>query len=394
MESVLTPALLETLIHRELLDFDDDLRCSVTFSTENLYVCLTCGIVFSGGSPLHSHFLATVHSIFLRTSDVSFVALPDFAPLPPLPELDAIRFTAHPRFESALLSLAVRRMATTRTGLYGLSALFPCPGRLSALRLLASIDPVRDSLVLGEFSRPLCSAFSWFFKRLFNPFHFRESVSPAKVLRQLPESDDPFVILCAALNGLSGELGEPNAVAQAVRSTLRIGDAVVGNAKESRVWMLPLELNDSPLYRSGIEKEQLIPNVRIEVLLSRFDGETVITENRGGAVARKTFAIARAAPFLILNLNRIRKTEFSVEKSNVHVVLHERFAFAEKEWRIKAMIAHEGDAATGAHLAFVRNPANGRWFRCRGAEVGEVLFDVAATAQCCFILLETCDAGG
>jgi uncharacterized UBP type Zn finger protein len=45
----LSPSALQPLIHRELLDFDDDFRCSVTLSTENLYVCLTCGRCFSGG---------------------------------------------------------------------------------------------------------------------------------------------------------------------------------------------------------------------------------------------------------------------------------------------------------------------------------------------------------
>jgi hypothetical protein len=387
MDSIITPSLLETIIHRELLDFDDDVRGSVTFSTDNLDVCLTCGQTFSL-HPLRAHFLSSLHSLVLRLSDLAFLALPDFATVPDFPELEGIRFCANPRYDSDRM----REMAATQSGLYGLVTLVPSFGRTAALRLLAAVDPIRDLLLFNDFTGSLSSAFSWFFRRLFNPFHFRASVSPAKLLRNLPESDDPFLFLCAALNGLNRELGEPNAVGEALRSTLRIVDAESEGVKESRVWMLPVELNDSPLYRSGIEKEQLIPHVKIEELLRRFDGVTITAENREGIVLRKRFSVVKAARFVILNLNRVRKNEFVTEKSNVHVVMQEVVEFSGREWKIKAIIAHEGDAISGTYLAFVKNRSNGRWFRCQGTDVREVLFEVAATAQCCFLLFESSNA--
>jgi U4/U6.U5 tri-snRNP-associated protein 2 len=385
----LSPSALQPLIHREFLDFDDDFRCSVTLSTENLYVCLTCGRCFSGGSqrsPLIEHFFSSLHSLVMKVSDFSFVTLPGLDRLPDFPDFFDIKFSANPVYDRRLLSFV---RDNSDCGFYGLETLNPSPGRIAILRFLSTIEPLRDLLLLEQFEEPILSAFSWFYRHFFNPFRLKKYMSPTKLLRLFPDSDDPFRFLCASLNELNRGLREPNVLSENVRQILSVTFVDSGKIRESIVWMLPLNLEDSPLYRTGLEKEEVIPRVHFEELLRRYDGATVFSEVLAGQVVRKTFKVQRAAKFLIFNLNRIRKNEFSFGKSRIHVTLpFENLSFAGRVWKLRAIVAHEGEVDAGFYLSFVYNRVARKWFKCQSLDITEVLPEVAGTAQCCFLLFE------
>jgi U4/U6.U5 tri-snRNP-associated protein 2 len=396
MVSEFDPSVINSVIHRDVLDFDDDLRCSITLSKENLYVCLSCGKCLSGGSqhsPLIEHFMSSLHSVALRLADSKIVALPDFEPIPDHPAFEDIKFCANPTYESTTLTLVEESIGLNKAGFYGLDPLSPSHGRISVLRFLSVIRPLRDFLLLNGFSAPISHELSRFFKRFFNPFCFTLHFSPRRLLRVLPDNDDPFLLLCVVLNSLNRELGAPNVVAQSLQVQLsvdsRASDVEPPKAKLSHVWVLPLNLEIQTLYRDGLEREAVIKHVKFEDLLKKYDSETVTTEIVDGQPVRKRMKVVTLPPFLIVNLNRIRKNEFGWEKSNIHVVLPlSDLHFAGRTCRLRAMISHEGSAEAGEYCTFILNHQTGKWLKCRSSDATEVIAEVVGNSQCCFLLFE------
>ena len=160
----------DQIVHRNTLKFDDDLCCSVTLSTKNIYVCLTCGKAFSGGSstsPLTQHFVEKFHPLALRMSDTSIVVLPNYDVLPDVPELQDIKFTAHPVYTQKTLSDMHEKMkigGPIIPGALGLETLKPAHTQIAIIRFLSCIDPLRDYLLLNSFDIPILKDFSSFFK--------------------------------------------------------------------------------------------------------------------------------------------------------------------------------------------------------------------------------------
>ena len=80
-------------VNRRALDFDFEPQCSVTLSTKNVYVCLTCGKNFQGrafNSPMHVHAVNSEHRLFMSLTDGRCVVMPDNVDVE-MPELDDIR---------------------------------------------------------------------------------------------------------------------------------------------------------------------------------------------------------------------------------------------------------------------------------------------------------------
>ena len=384
---------LENLVHREILRFDDELRCCVTLSHEHLYVCLTCGKCFSSGgrnSPLVQHFMKEFHTLALRMSDLKPVLLPDVIELKNTSPLKDVIFTAKPLYDSDAVQKMEEKLKSDSTGFYALESRGHAPGRIVVLRMLAAMEVLRDFFLLNEFREPLLSEFAKFIKLLFNPFYYRNSLSVSKLLRMLPDNDDPFSFLSILLEELSRGLGEPNVLDNLrIRLSVETSDdqSVNWTSKESDVWMLPLYIQDSPLYRDGLEKEQVIPRVNFEDLIKRYDGKTINTSAVHGRVISTKYSVIRTRKYLIFNVNRMKANEFTQEKSNAHVAIpFDDFAFHGSIYKLKSVISHEGSLETGSYVLFTFNAYSGHWLKCDAVTATIVMPEVVGTSQSCFLL--------
>ena len=390
---------LAHLVHRECLRFDDDLKCSTTLSRDNLYMCLSCGRCFSSGgkrSPLIEHFFREFHTLVLRMSDLTPVLLPDMTEVTDKAFLSDVIFSAKPHFDSHILELVKDKQKGDQIGFQTLESRNPSPGKVSVIRLLSTIESIRNVFLEHDFEDPLLNEFSRFMKQLFNPFSSRTTLSISNLIRILPDSDDPLFFLGYLLNTINKSLGEPNVLKQ-----FRIGLAIDmakdqstdWNRKVSDVWMLPLDIEDSPLYRDGLEKEQVIPRVKIEELTKRYDGQTITASSEKGKVVYRKYEIIRHPQFLILTLNRIRMNEFNKEKSPAHIIFSfERFEFCGVHYRLRAVISHEGAVDTGSYVLFTFNHYSTHWIKC-GATTSTVTQEAVAASPCCLLLFERHNSG-
>ncbi|OHT00717.1 Clan CA, family C19, ubiquitin hydrolase-like cysteine peptidase [Tritrichomonas foetus] len=404
------------LIHRELLDFDRELHCSITSSKNNLFVCLSCGKAFSGGSdssPIIQHFFDEMHPLALRLHDNTMMTLPDYNKILYLPGTEDILFTSRPKYTAETIQKMHEKMKNSipiGPGSYELNSLVKSSARLSVIRFLSCIEPLRDFLLLNEFISPFSAAFSEFFKHFFNPFNFKKSVSPDKLIHILPDTDDPFLFISIILNTLSKEFGKKNVLEKSVRGSLYLKEALLDSktrnenndeeiewvSSRKKIWLIPLEINDSPLYRSGLEKEKIIASTTLLELLKRYDGETIIDSPAGQGRVRKAMMMLGSAPkYLILNTNRIKKNEFNWEKNNMHIILQthpldfSKYG-ADAKYSLLAMISNDGPVESGEYLVYFRNKDANVWLKCTMDGVTEVLGDMAILSQCCYILFEKC----
>ena len=101
-------------INRQLLDFDKPKLCSVTMSTENVYVCLVDGIYFQGrgkGTPAWTHACQKGYHVFMKISGRgkgSIWCLPDNYEVVD-ESLSDIRFALEPTYSGGDISASGER---------------------------------------------------------------------------------------------------------------------------------------------------------------------------------------------------------------------------------------------------------------------------------------------
>ena len=76
-------------------------------------------------------------------------------------------------------------------------------------------------------------------------------------------------------------------------------------------YMLGLDLPAPPLFQDVMEKN-IIPQVSLSAVLSKFDGVTEQDVLRAG---RKTYALDALPPYLVLHFKRFTRNNFFVEKN-------------------------------------------------------------------------------
>ncbi len=76
-------------------------------------------------------------------------------------------------------------------------------------------------------------------------------------------------------------------------------------------YMLGCDLPPPPLFADVMEKN-IIPQVPISQVLSKFDGVTEADVPRAG---RKTYALEALPPYLVLHMKRFTKNNFYLEKN-------------------------------------------------------------------------------
>ena len=402
----LTKNQLKTIVNRELINLEEDHRCSVTLSTRNVFLCLSCGKYFCGGSnssPLTQHFVNEFHPIALRLIDNKIITLPDYEPINDTSAFNDILFTSKPVYDQNILKIMHEKMKNSSfndiPGFIGLESLKSEASKIAVLRFISCIEPLRDYLLLNDFKEnELINEFALFFKRFFNPYYYKKVIGIDRLLKILPDIDDPFIFLSAILNSLEKGFGKNNILGKLLRGKLMIEtDDETGKFNKpiiKKIWMLPLEMNDSPLYRTGLDKEKIIPQTDLKELLKRFDGTTIIeTPSGNGNVERKKMKMMNSPQYLILHLNRIKKNEFNMEKNYMHIILpngkiNMSEYGADADYHIVSIISHEGTCKDGFYLTYSKNKDSYKWVKCHPIDIEETLEEVAFLSQSCFILFE------
>lgn len=393
---------------------DKDLRCEVTLQKQNLYMCLTCGKIFAGGQgspPILDHYFKESHFAVLSLEKHQIMVLPSYTPLPDNPIYHDIIFSSHLTYTPNIISIIDKGVAPDNPN----KDLSIIPGALNfdmletlhpfaaVIRFIAAITPLRNQLLLKRQTKPLALGFSNFFRKYFNPYNFRNHISPMNLLHiiedkskgkfPIEENIDPSKLLTWLISSLDREL--KGFLKEQISGKLEINENLIDGTKTNSVqqfFCLPIELTDSPLYRSGLEKEQIIPKLELTELLKRYDGATQTKIVADGAVKVRQMRLLETAPFLWINANRIVQTVFErPEKLNAYVQIPPDFLDLSKlglpgHYRLAAVLAHEGTAEAGTYVTYTQ--AGGGWVKGGTKTVSRTLFQEAARAQCCHLLFE------
>lgn len=169
------------------------------------------------------------------------------------------------------------------------------------------------------------------------------------------------------------------------------GETATTTTATSKFLVLALDPPPAPLYQDALE-QNIIPQVALATLLSKYDGRTVTDDAKAG---RRTLKVTRLPRFLLLHVRRFARNAFFAEKNPTIVnfpvkglplgelLRYKDTAREDDPYRydLAANVAHEGPAAAGAFKAHVQRKADGTWFECCDLRVAETLPQVVALSE-------------
>ncbi|PPQ72468.1 hypothetical protein CVT24_003092 [Panaeolus cyanescens] len=347
-------------INRAVLDFDFEKVCSVSLSDINIYGCLVCGKYFQGrgrNSYAYAHSIHDDHHVFINLGTQKVYVLPDGYPVSD-PSLEDISYVLAPSFTPALIANLSSPSHLTKPS-YDLNHKPYLPGYVGLnnikrndhmnviIHSLLHIPPLRDYLLLSNFrgkEPELLKRFAALAKKIWNPRLFKSQVSPHEFLQEVNRASagkfrlevhgDPVEFLGWLLNRLHKDLGgtkkkNSSIIFRTFQGELRMETQQVlispesgPNEKpkfdidrESKTTVSPflflaVDLPPPPLFQDAVEKN-IIPQVNIYSILSKFDGAT--TQESTGQLRR--YKCQKLPPYIIFHFKRFMKNAFVEEKN-------------------------------------------------------------------------------
>ncbi|CAH8679175.1 unnamed protein product [Schistosoma rodhaini] len=439
-------------IRRNMLDFDFEKLCSVSLSHLNVYACLICGKYFQGrGNSTHAytHSVSESHHVFLNLETRRFYCLPDDYEILD-GSLEDITYLLNPTFNtSEILTLdSYSKMVRAYNGLtyypgvVGLNNIKANDYCNVILQMLSHISPLRNYFldiknfenlpsVSGDQMMLLVQRFSELIRKLWNPRNFKTHVSPHEFLQavvlcskkrfQITEQGDAIEFLSWLVNAIDKALrtkkilcpkGAVNKTYKSIVSSTLRGKMRMYSRKIMPVNMTDEEkasLADSPEYMTTVSdinffyltcdlpppplyldefKENIIPQVSLATLLSKFNGVTEKEYKTHRDSTLRRFELRRLPPYLILYMKRFVKNIFTLEKNPTIVNFPiKSIDFGEllaPEFRIKhryttydlvANVVHDGPPTpgSGTHRIHLVHRGTGKWFELQDLHVSEVL---------------------
>jgi len=428
-------------IDRTVLDFDFEKFCSISFSRINVYACLVCGKYFQGrGQNTHAytHSVSEEHRVYLNLETKKFYCLPDNYEVID-PSLADIVYVLNPTFTPEFikkLETSAREVRAFHGGMYlpgivGLNNIKANDYCNVILQALSHVKPIRNYFLEelnyngiprkpGDISFLLVQRFGELLRKLWNPKNFKSHVSPHEMLQavvlcskkkfQITEQGDSVQFLSWLLNALHLALGGTKKVKSSViyrtfSGSMRIESKKVlptdvdENRKkellatgdyewkttESPFLYLTAELPPPPLFKDEYQ-ENIIPQVSLYTVLSKFNGETEMTDVKSNTLRK--FNITRLPPYIILYMKRFTKNTFYVEKNPTIVnfpikavefgdLLTEeakkKYAESGAQYDLISNIVHEGKPETGAYKLHVLHQGSGKWFEMQDLHVDKIL---------------------
>ncbi|BGP31449.1 Ubiquitin carboxyl-terminal hydrolase 10 [Rhodotorula toruloides] len=349
-------------INRAALDFDFERLCSVTLSHNHIYACLVCGKYFQGrgkSTPAYAHALNEDHHVYINLDTRRVYVLPDGYEVDDASLAD-IKYLLYPTFTPQMLEKIDHQTQPELDlarkeyypGFVGLNNMKHNSYMNAVLQLLLHVPPLRDYLILqldpsSSSSRPtseLTTRLGLLARKLWNPHAFKSQVSPHEFLQEvanasggkfkITEQGDPLEFLKWLLNQVHRDLGggrkpRSSIVYSAFQGEVRVDDQQIIKTGEfgtkpkfdidreikstkTPFLFLALDLPPPPLFQDAVETN-IIPQVPISAVLSKYDGSTTREDTQAGVLKRSK--ITRLPPFLIVYYKRFLSNRFLEEKN-------------------------------------------------------------------------------
>lgn len=437
-------------INRGVLDFDFEKVCSVSLESQNVYACLVCGKYFQGRGPnshAYAHCLDVGHHLFLNLRTELTYCLPENYNVVD-PSLDAIAFALHPKFTAEDVESIDNKPHTYRIldgslhlqGITGMDNLHASDYANVVFQMLLTVAPLRNFLLLASraiydpASKPsnaperviyeLCALT----QKVWSPAAFRGHVSPHELMQEVSNASNrrfsslrqsnPTEFCAWLVNLLHRELNRlaktdfrpPTGRARSKTLTqscfqgkLRVSclreaessEEVSVKTLDSTFWFLSLDLPPKPLFKDASERT-LVTQVPLEELLTKYDGQTQHHVVESGE--RRSYTLLKLPPYLILNINRVTKNKFSVEKNPavVHCPVSDLDMSplcpsdpeSSQSYQLLAMVIHDGSHDSPRFRVVVRHRATRKWYNIHDLSVSEVLPQLASLSDTTILLYE------
>jgi U4/U6.U5 tri-snRNP-associated protein, putative len=259
-------------------------------------------------------------------------------------------------------------------------------------------------------------------RKLWNPRNFKAHVSPHEMLQavvlcsnkkfQITEQSDPVEFLSWFLNslhiGLNGSRKENSSIVYKTfrglmkvhsrkvipldksideKLQLMLKDEYKEKCKQSNFLYLTLDLPPPPLFKDEM-RENIIPQVPLYTLLTKFNGVTEKEYKSYKESMMKRFELVRLPKYLILYMKRFTKNTFYIEKNPTIVnfpiknVDFTELLSAESKahyskciYDLIANVVHDGDPepTKGSYRIHVLHRGSGKWFEMQDLHVTEIL---------------------
>uniref|UniRef100_A0A0N5ARZ5 Ubiquitin carboxyl-terminal hydrolase 39 n=1 Tax=Syphacia muris TaxID=451379 RepID=A0A0N5ARZ5_9BILA len=436
-------------IDRGALDFDFEKLCSVSLSHVNAYACMICGKYFQGrGTNTHAytHSLETDHRVFLNLSTLKFYCLPDNYEIID-PSLDDIKYVLKPTYTKQYINSLDRVTKMSRAfdgtpyypGVVGLNNIKANDYENVVLHALSHVPPLRNYFLREEnyamIKRPpgdklalLPKRFGELIRKLWNPKAFKAHVSPHEMLQatvicsnkkfQITKQGNSaeflnFLLntLHIALNGTKkgsssivyqifrGRMREytrkviPVETTEEARKSLLETDEFKEKMKETPFLYLTLNLPAAPLYRDEL-MQNIIPQVPLNVLLTKFNGITEKEYKTYNENFMKRFELIQLPQYLIITYERFHKNQWFIEKnptivnfpiSNVDLYdcLAPEFRSAHKytTYDLVSNIVHDGKPESGSYRVQLIHNSTQKWYELEDLHVKEILPQMITLAE-------------
>uniref|UniRef100_A0A1B0GMV9 Ubiquitin carboxyl-terminal hydrolase 39 n=1 Tax=Phlebotomus papatasi TaxID=29031 RepID=A0A1B0GMV9_PHLPP len=430
-------------INRQLLDFDFEKLCSVSLTRINVYACLVCGKYFQGrGTNTHAytHSVAEAHHVFLNLHTLRFYCLPDNYEIIDT-SLDDIKYVLNPTFTiSDIRGLDKGNMKYSRTvdgttlylpGVVGLNNIKRNDYCNVVLQALAHVAPLRDYFLseknYAKIKRPpgdsiftLVQRFGELMRKMWNPRNFKAHVSPHEMLQavvlwsnkqfQITEQGDPIDFLSWFLHTLhkamkgtkkpdssiiyKSFLGEmkiytrkipPTELDDTQKALLMATDEYQEKVEDSNFLYLTCDLPPPPLFIDEF-RENIIPQVNLYQLLSKFNGVSEKEYKTYKDNFMKRFEITKLPPFIILYIKRFTKNTFFLEKNPTIVnfpiknvdfgdILTAKYRGIIKrtKYSLIANIVHDGEPGKGTYRSHIFHKGSNTWYEMQDLHVIDTL---------------------
>ncbi|AMD22345.1 HGR006Cp [Eremothecium sinecaudum] len=395
--------LLETIDKRRL-DFESEKICSVTLSKINIYCCLVCGKYLNGrnqGSPAFDHSVNIGHRVFMNTRTLRTYILPDNRAIDSI-YLDQIRYSLRPTYtEEEIATFPVQCFDlfdnAYLNGYVGLNSISNNDYANVIFLLISHIKPLRNSFLIDdsllEAEDEFLQKLTLLVRKLWSPKLFRKFISAHELLQfisnipninfKVNDFNDPKTFLLFLINRImrssSKELkkrvvaelqGKVEISSTATTDIQNQSEEVKEQTTSSTIkfWILKLELPPGTVFKNG-KSANTLPQVRLEELLSKFDGKTEqhtkhnITTNK----------IVKFPKHLILHIDRFGPSNAFEDRNLTAVEFEPVMKIHGYSYRLMINIVHDKTkpklgndqlkiSATSYWKVQVRNEADNKWY--------------------------------
>ncbi|EDQ92814.1 uncharacterized protein MONBRDRAFT_13756 [Monosiga brevicollis MX1] len=438
-------------ISRARLDFDFEKLCSVNLSNQNVYACLVCGKYYQGrgkGTNAYMHSLEASHHVFLNLHTLRFYCLPDNYEVIDN-SLSDIQFVLKPTFSKAMMHALDHSSRYSRAldgttylpGIVGLNNIKANDYVNVVVQTLNRVPSLRNFFLDPEATRRmtdplivssrflLALALAKLIRKINNPRAFKSHVSPHEFLQavnngskrqfRLTEQADPVDLLSWLLNTLQRKLSKrgSNIVADTFQGRMRVtsrklppppdvqevsglridpnSEEYQDKVSEQKFLFLGLDLPPPPLYQDET-RQNIIPQVPLFELLSKFDGSTSSEYKTYKDTIVKSFRLLDMPQYLILHVKRFTKNAFFVEKNPTIVnfpvkdidfagLVAEEFRDSSKTYKYDLLcnIVHDGlpGAGKGTYRAHLYHKGCKKWFEVQDLHVADVLPEMITLSE-------------